>query len=102
MLAKGVGVAEVEREPLEYEDMVRVSVRVPTSLRDALYQVGQERMIKPTQYAAVCLAMGHSILSRMLDPMMYMQTEAIQQVIEEGSEPTAEEKRTYEALLAKK
>jgi hypothetical protein len=101
MMAKGVGVSDAEREPLEYEDMVRVSVRVPTSLRDALYQVGQERMIKPTQYAAVCLAMGHSILSRMLDPMQYVQTEGVQQAIEEAAEPTAEEKRSYELLLKK-
>ncbi len=92
---------ETEREPLEYEDMVRVSVRVPMSLRDALYQVGQERMIKPTQYAAVCLAMGHSILSRMLDPMMYMQTEAMKQVIEEGSELTPEEEKSFELLTKK-
>ncbi len=92
---------DTEREPLEYEDMVRVSVRVPTSLRDALYQVGQERMIKPTQYAAVCLAMGHSILSRMLDPTMYMQTEAMKQVIEEGSELTPEEEKNFTALTRK-
>jgi hypothetical protein len=71
------------------------------SLRDALYQVGQERMIKPTQYAAVCLAMGHSILSRMLDPMMYMQTEAMKQVIEEGSELTPEEEKSFELLTKK-
>jgi hypothetical protein len=100
-MAKGVGVVVAEREPLEYEDMVRVSVRVPTSLRDALYQVGQERMIKPTQYAAVCLAMGHSILSRMLDPMMYVQTEAMKQVIEEGSELTPEEEKGFDLLTRK-
>jgi hypothetical protein len=100
-MAKGMGMTDAEREPLEYEDMVRVSVRVPTSLRDALYQVGQERMIKPTQYAAVCLATGHSILSRMLNPDMYMQTGAMQKVIEEGSEMTLEENRNFE-LLAKK
>ncbi len=100
-MATGVDMAETEREPLEYEDMVRVSVRVPTSLRDALYQVGQERMIKPTQYAAVCLATGHSILSRMLNPEMYLQTGAMQKVIEEGSEMTPEENRNFELLTKK-
>lgn len=100
-MAKGVGMSATEREPLEYEDMVRLSVRVPTSLRDAVYRVGQERMIKPTQYAAVCMAMGHSILSRMLDPMQYMQTEAMQQVIEEGSDLTPEEEKSFELLTKK-
>jgi hypothetical protein len=100
-MAKGVGMSVAEREPLEYEDMVRVSVRVPTSLRDALYQVGQDRMIKPTQYAAVCLATGHALLSRMLNPDTYMQTEAMKQVIEEGSELTPEEEKNLELLTRK-
>jgi hypothetical protein len=37
----------------------------------------------------------------MLDPMMYMQTEAMKQVIEEGSELTPEEEKSFELLTKK-